>query len=164
MHCIFNTSGNKWFCTAHTIFRIRWCWKQKNLKCCKISYFVYFKSFRKKLFCTLTIVGIFCHVAHKIYVVSLTQQLLGNERVGMHHQWNMVNVLFVHYPCNVGYIQKFRVTYIWVQILYKVWHGRIIVSKFVVSLANLFLAITEKINKNSISNLYWSFILIKGSW
>ena len=47
---------------------------------------------------------------------------------------------------------------------YKFWHGRTRVSKIVVSLANLFLVITEKINKNSISNLYWSFNLIKGSW
>ena len=101
LHCISNISGNKWCCTAHTSFRIRWCWKQKNLKCCKISYFVYFQSFRKKLFCALAIVGIFCHVTHKIYVVSFTQQLLGNERVGIHHQWNMINVLFVNYPCNV---------------------------------------------------------------
>ena len=39
-----------------------------------------------KLFCTLTIVGITCHATHKTYVVSLTQQLLGNERVGIHLQ------------------------------------------------------------------------------
>ena len=37
---------------------------------------------------------------------------------------------------------------------------------FSVSLAMSFLAITEKIRKNNIyiSNLYWSFNLIKGSW
>ena len=53
-----------------------------------------------KLFCTLTIFGIFCHVTHKIYVVSLTQQLLRNERVGIHLHCNMI-VLFVHDPSNV---------------------------------------------------------------
>ena len=164
MHCICNTLGNKWFCTAHTNFRIRWCWKQKNLKCCKSIFQIFQKEAFLHINYSWNFVGIFCHVAHKIYVVSLTQQLVGNEKVGIHHQWNMINVLFVHYTCNVGCIQKFRVTCIWVQILYEVWHGRIIVSKFAVSLAKSFLAITEKIGKNSISNLYWSFNLIKGSW
>ena len=43
LHYIFNPSG-EWFCTAHTIFRIRWCWKQKNLKCCKIIVTLYISN------------------------------------------------------------------------------------------------------------------------
>ena len=106
--------------------------------------------FQNEVFCALTIVEFFCGVMHKIYVVSLTLQLLGNPKIGRHYQWNMINVLFVHYPCNVWCIQKFGVTCIWAQILYYVWNGRIIVPKCVMSLMDLFLAITKKINEDII--------------